>query len=77
MISISDIGFHQPSDMEKAKRYLDLMKQGAEFPPLVVLHLGADHYELIDGFHRIWAKNHLCETFVKVFVGSSRYERCS
>ena len=77
MIAISDIGFHDPENMEKAKQYLDLMKEGTEFPPLVVFDFGSDHYELIDGFHRIWAKNQLRETFVKVFVGSSRYERCS
>ena len=77
MIAISDIGFHPPNNMEKARHYLELMKEGTDFPPLVVLNLGVEHYELIDGFHRIWTKNQLCETFVKVFVGSSRYERCS
>ncbi|WP_209124422.1 ParB N-terminal domain-containing protein [Alkalihalobacillus sp. BA299] len=77
MISISELGFFQPSNMEKAKQYFDLMKQGTEFPPLVVLHFGGDHYELIDGFHRIWARNQLCETFVKVLVGRNRFERCS
>jgi hypothetical protein len=77
MISISSIGFSQLCNMDKANQYLDLMKQGAEFPPLVVLHIGGDHFELIDGFHRIWAKNQLCDTFVKVLVGRNRYERCS
>ena len=50
-VLLNDINYHKPTNIKKAKKYKNKIKQGlADFPPVVCLR-----NDLIDGFHRIWA----------------------
>lgn len=58
-------------DAERVTEYAEAMKDGAEFPPIVVFHDGSDYW-LADGFHRYHAikQNGRVSVDVEVVVGT-------
>lgn len=71
-ISISDIKVGTPRNKIKAQKYLKLIKEGVDFPPVIVLARGNSHpykFLLLDGFHRIWAYKQLGIENVHAYIG--------
>jgi len=58
---------------ETVSNYKEALEDGAEFPPVVVFHDGADHW-LADGFHRYFAYTQAGRASIKANVhqGTSR-----
>jgi hypothetical protein len=74
IINLNDFKIKKPKNIKKAQQYLELLKSGKEFPPIVVLNQSTNRYAyfLIDGFHRTWAyRNQGIET-VKAYIGTMR-----
>ena len=60
-------------DEQVVDSYAELMKEGTEFPPIVVFHDGSDYW-LADGFHRYFAlkKNNSSLVSVEVHHGTRK-----
>jgi hypothetical protein len=54
-------------DQEVVKTYAECMREGAEFPPVIVYHDGSDYW-LADGFHRYFAVKNNATTTIEAEV---------
>lgn len=61
-LPIAEVESDAPRDMGKAQRYLALLRQGTQFPPLVCVN-----GMVIDGRHRFWAYRQAGYPVVKVY----------
>ena len=54
-------------DQDVVKNYAEAMREGAEFPPVIVYHDGSDYW-LADGFHRYFAVKNNATTTIEADV---------
>lgn len=71
LIRISDIAPWRCAYPPAALRYAAMLRAGRKLPPIVVAHLGSNHYEILDGMHRARAAklagHKAIEAFVKIY----------
>lgn len=72
LIPVMSIKTFRPRNIKKAKKYSDLIEQGEEFPPVVVIRSRRDNksYKIIDGYHRMWAYKKLEIPCVIAYIGT-------
>lgn len=62
VVEMAKIQCKRPASMVKVKRILDLLQNGAEFPPIVCLN-----GEAIDGIHRYWAHKQAGSSVIRIY----------
>lgn len=61
-VPLSSLQCDKPRSLPKARRYLDLLRAGTQFPPLVCVNAA-----VIDGRHRYWAYTQAGYEFVTIY----------
>ena len=61
-VPLSSLSSDKPRSLQKARRYLELLRAGTRFPPLVCVN-----GTVIDGQHRFWAYAQAGYEFVTIY----------